>query len=328
MKKKVLLIRLDKIGDLICTLPADEVIDANAYDVIWALQKGMGTISDLDARKRTYFELDKADPEKSKLKLRELLKQIKPDVAISFQAPWWVNFELFKARVPIRTGVKSQWHSFLFLNKGLRQKRSLAQKHELDYNLELVAKAFNLKSTPENLHFKIPTPKDFSALSKFQLNQPNGKKYIVVHPGMTGSALNWTQPQYIQYILEQAAANKKVVITGTVGDEPYLNEIKEKLLSHPDVIWLQSKLNLNELVQILSQAEHVVAPSTGVAHIAASLGVKVHAIYSPVRVHHPRRWGARGPQVRIHLPPVICPGTHSCLGPACPAFFCMEMVKI
>ncbi len=325
MKKKVLLIRLDKIGDLICTLPADQIIDPNQYDVIWALQKGMGTISDLGTPKRTYFELDKSDPEKSAAKLRELLKQIKPDIAISFQAPWWVNFELFKARVPTRAGVKSQWHSFLFLNRAIRQKRSLAQKHELEYNLELVQKAFKISTKSENLFFQIPMPKDVSALSKYQLL---AKKYIVVHPGMTGSALNWPQAQYIKYILEQAAAGKKIAITGTASDEPYLTEIKEKLSNHPDVTWLQSKLNLNELVQILAQAEWVVAPSTGIAHIAASLGQKVHAIYSPVRVHHPRRWGARGPQVRIHLPPVICPGTHSCLGPACPAYYCMEMIRI
>ncbi len=324
-KKKVLLIRLDKIGDLICTLPADQVIDSNTYDVIWALQKGMGAIADLAIKKRTYFELDKADPKKSALKLRELLKQIKPDVAISFQAPWWVHYELFRARVPLRSGVKSQWHSFLFLNKALRQKRSQALKHEFDYNLELVQNTFSLKPTRDFIHFDIATPKDLSALGKHNLTP---KKYIVVHPGMTGSALNWTQKQYIEYITEQILKYKRVVISGTPGDEPYLTEIREALGTNPNVTWVQSKLNMNELVQVLSQAEFVVVPSTGVAHIAASLGVPVHAIYSPVQVHHPKRWAARGPQVQIHLPQVDCPGIHNCLGPACKYFYCMEQVKL
>ncbi len=324
-QKKVLLIRLDKIGDLICTLPVDQIIDSSLYDVTWALQKGMGAVADLGETQRNYFELDKADPKKSAKILRELLQQIKPDVAISFQAPWWVNFELFKARVAIRAGVKSQWHSFLFLNQAIRQKRSLAEKHELDYNLELVQKAFDLKPTKQFLYFEIETPKDLSAVTK---NSLTPKNYIVVHPGMTGSALNWSQKQYIEYILQQTAKNKTVVISGTASDEVYLNEIRNAVAENPKVIWLQSKLNMNELVQVLSQAEFVVAPSTGVAHIAASLGVKVHGIYSPVRVHHPRRWAARGPQVEIYVPAVDCPGTHACIGATCKYFDCMDKLKI
>lgn len=324
-QKKILLIRLDKIGDLICTLPADQIIDANQYDVIWALQKGMGAVADLGAVKRTYFELDKSDPEKAAKKLRALLKQIKPDVAISFQAPWWVHYELFKARIPKRVGVKSQWHSFMFLNEAVRQKRSLAEKHELDYNLELVEKAFHLPPTKAYLYFEIKTPKDLLALQKHSLT---AKKYIVVHPGMAGSALNWSQPQYTEYILQQTQVGKTVVISGMPSDEAHLNEIRAAVSGNPKVIWLQSKLNLNELAQVLSQAEFVVAPSTGVAHIAASLGVKVHAIYSPVRVHHPRRWAARGPQVEIHVPAVDCPGQFNCIGPTCKYFYCMQKLKI
>ena len=145
-KKKVLLIRLDKIGDLICTLPADQVLDRSQYEVTWAVQKGLGGIVDLGDLKRRYIELDKTTPEASALTLRNFLQENSFDYAVSFQCPWWVNFELFKARVPHRAGVKSQWHSFLFLNEAIRQKRSRAEKHELDYNLEIIYKTFNLKN--------------------------------------------------------------------------------------------------------------------------------------------------------------------------------------
>lgn len=50
-KKKVLLIRLDKIGDLICTLPVDQILDPSYYDITWVVQKGMGTIVDLGEKK-------------------------------------------------------------------------------------------------------------------------------------------------------------------------------------------------------------------------------------------------------------------------------------
>ncbi len=124
MKKKVALIRLDKIGDLICTLPADQVLDSSAYEVIWVIQKGLGALLDLSQKKINYIELDKNDVPESRKKFSSFLKFEKIDIAVSFQCPWWINFELFKNRIPRRIGVLSQWHSFLFLNQGLRQKRS------------------------------------------------------------------------------------------------------------------------------------------------------------------------------------------------------------
>lgn len=298
-RKKVLFIRLDKIGDLICTLPADQILNEEDYDITWIVQKGLGAVVDLGIKKRKYLELDKENVPESRLKLKNLITEIKPDIAISFQGPWWINYELSQAKIPVRSGVYSQWHSFLFLNQGLRQKRSKATQHEYDYNKDLVLKTFGLKGDGEGHYFKINQPPTLNLLERFKLT---AKNYIVIHPGMMGSALNWTQNQYIELIQQQIAKNKIICITGTAADDPYLNKIKEKFAEHNQVRWLQSQLNLKELITILAEAEFVVAPSTGVAHLAASVGAKIHGIYSPVRVHHPRRWGPRGPQVTVHVP--------------------------
>ncbi|MGZ3691810.1 MAG: glycosyltransferase family 9 protein [Pseudobdellovibrio sp.] len=298
MKKKVLLIRLDKIGDLICSLPADQVLDESAYDVTWAVQKGLGQVVELGEKKRRYIELDKNNEKEASLKLKNFLNENNFDYAVSFQCPWWVNFELFKAGVPHRAGVKSQWHSFLFLNEALRQKRSQAEKHELEYNLDIIYKAFRIQPTKDSIYFHITKPLSFEVLEKFNLAKNN---YIVVHPGMMGSALNWSQSQYIEYIQKLVKQNKKIVITGTDADEIYLTEIKKEFENHPQVTWLQSKLNMKELVQILAYSEFVVAPSTGVAHLAAGVGASIKGIYSPVRVHHPKRWAPRGPNVEIWM---------------------------
>ncbi len=298
-KKKVLFIRLDKIGDLICTLPVDQILDEAEFDVTWIIQKGLGAVVDLGIKKRKYLELDKANPKDSARKLQNLIYEFKPDAAVSFQGPWWVNFELFKARIPVRSGVFSQWHSFLFLNNGLRQKRSQALKHEFAYNMDLILHTFKLKEDKRFQYFEISKPDSNSILKKFKLSEKN---YIVIHPGMMGSALNWKQSQYMEFIDEQIRQQNVICITGTVADEPYLNDIKHEFQNHPSVRWLQNQLNLKELIQILSASTYVVAPSTGVAHLAASVGATVHGIYSPVRVHHPKRWAPRGPYVTVHVP--------------------------
>src|SRR5690606_15877302 len=139
--------------------------------------------------------------------LLDYLQKEKPDMAVSFQAPWWVSMALWKAGVKVRAGVRSQWHSFLFLNKSLRQKRSEARQHEADYNADLLAYAadelekrlLDLNSVHGSYKSPLLKLKDPGQLdlSKWGLEK---EKYIVVHPGMAGSALNWSQEKYVELI--------------------------------------------------------------------------------------------------------------------------------
>lgn len=329
MKKKVLLVRLDKIGDLICTLPVDQVLDESVYDVTWVIQKGLNKILDLGEKKRKYIELDKNKVDESRANFSQFLQAEKFEIAVSFQCPWWVNYEIFKARVKKRIGVLSQWHSFLFLNQGIRQRRSEAVQHEFDYNLDLVKKITGpLEIKNSEILFKFKKPHSSEVLQKFGLSH-----YVVVHPGMMGSALNWPQHKYIDYIQKLIDESKQVVITGTDADTPYLLKIRSHFENHPQVKWLQSKLNFEELIQVLYYSEKVVAPSTGVAHIAASLDQEVHAIFSPIRVHHPRRWSPRGQNVHIYLPVMPaqeqpCPGVRECHIKGCSHKNCMEYISL
>lgn len=301
--KRVLLIRLDKIGDLICTLCVDQVSFLKDRDVKWVISKGLGFVPDNADPKRSYLELSKEDWKTSLKNLRHFLREFKPDVAVSFQAPWWVSYALWAENIPVRAGVRSQWHSFLFLNRGLRQRRSLATQHEADYNLDLLMHAFSLEEkvlqekTPV---LKLVAPENSVLLEKYKLIP---QKYIVVHPGMAGSALNWPLEKYCE-LIDEVIKTTQVVLTGTPADEPWLKDIKEKFKDHPRVLSLQNLLKAPELFTVLKNAKAVVVPSTGVAHIAASLGTPVLGIYSPVRVQHPRRWAARGKNVHIFVPHV------------------------
>ncbi|WP_413575800.1 glycosyltransferase family 9 protein [Bdellovibrio sp. HCB290] len=295
--KKVLLIRLDKIGDLISTMCVDQAQFMADKEVKWVIAKGLGFVPDNADPKRSYIELSKDDWKASLQTLRAFIREFKPDVAVSFQAPWWVSFALWAEGVKVRAGVKSQWHSFLFLNKGLRQRRSQAVQHEADYNMDLLRYALNEKSKEPTPVLKLTAPSNSELLSKHGLNEKN---YVVVHPGMAGSALNWPTARYIS-LIEQVTPFTKIVLTGTPADEPFLTAIKARFKNDPQVINLQNQLKPAELFTVLKNSKAVVVPSTGVAHMAASLGASVLGLYSPIRVQHPRRWAARGENVKIFV---------------------------
>lgn len=322
--KKAVFIRLDKIGDLVCTMPVDQVPALKDWDITWVIAKGLSFIPEHAEPRRKYLELDKSQPAEARRILETFLREWQPDVAVSFQSPWWVNFILWKCRIRQRIGVLSKWDSFIFLNFGLRQRRSQALQHEADYNLDLVRKIapdqireisaplLRLKATPQE-----------ELLQRAQLTS---KGYVVVHPGMAGSAINWPTAHYIE-LIERLSTKTKVVLTGTPADDVWLEDIKNHFKNNPQVICLQNQLTTGGLLYVLEQAKAVYAPSTGVLHMAASLGTPVYGFYSPILVQTTKRWGARShSQVELFTPDVKCPATHECLGSPCPNYPCMQQI--
>lgn len=308
---KVCLIRLDKIGDLVSTLPVDQADVLGAAEARWVISLGLGFIPSNSIPGRRFLQLNKNNKWESFRAFRKFLKEEKFDVAVSFQAPWWISLALWLAGVKVRAGVKSQWHSFLFLNRGLRQRRSLAQKHEADYNLDLLSYALKQPAEPPApvLRMRAPALEDFQ--SRLALTP---QSYVVVHPGMAGSALNWPQKNYVTLVRE-LSLRRLVVITGTPADEPWLTEIRNGLRGEANVRWLVGEAGPNELLGVLENARAVIAPSTGVAHLAAALGRPVIALFSPLKVQMPVRWAPRGPDVQCLVPTGLDPKTPGLLDP-------------
>ncbi|MBX3034686.1 MAG: glycosyltransferase family 9 protein [Bdellovibrionaceae bacterium] len=310
---KIGLIRLDKIGDLVCTLPVDEVPWLEGHRIRWVISQGMGFIAANSVPGRRFTQLNKDTPWASFRVLRQYLREEKFDFIVSFQAPWWVSLAAWLEKVPVRAGVLSQWHSFLFLNRALRQKRSRAEKHEADYNLDLLAYALNKnpQSLPERPSARVVEGDKANALftrvPHMRLRAPTlpdvqerltlaHRSYVVVHPGMAGSALNWPQKNYVALIRE-LSNHHTVAITGTPADEPWLGDIRAGLQGVNNVLWLVGQVTPVELLGVLEQSRLVIAPSTGVAHLAAALGKPVLCFFSPVRVQRAQRWAPRGEKI-------------------------------
>ncbi|MEK7357328.1 MAG: glycosyltransferase family 9 protein [Bdellovibrionota bacterium] len=258
------------------------------------------------------------------LRLLSLVRAQAYDSAVVFHAPWWVGLLLFLARIPLRIGVQSQWHSFLFFNRGVRQKRSRADKSELEFNYRLVEEGLGLAEGSLARRTLTLDAGDLDPLSKHGLRKG---EYTVVHPGMGGSARNWPVELYADFARAQLKTGT-VVVTGTASDGIYVRPLRELLASEKNVVWLDEKLDGLELISVLGNAKLVFAPSTGVLHLAASTGIPTLGLFSPVRVQRAVRWGPQGPRTATLTPLVECPGELRCLGEACPHWDCMPRVTL
>ncbi len=293
----IVLVRMDKIGDLVLSMAVDEHPVFSGNKVYWFISKGLGFVAEQAVPQRLHTEYKRRFSPFEFMRMVQWLRKNKPRSIVLLHCPWWVSMAAWWSNVPERIGRQSQWHSFLFVNVPIKQKRSLSDRHESDFNFDLVEWGFNRLGVRRtwNLHLlkhiflRLVPPNPFGTVTARGLKS---KAYRVVHPGMAGSALNWPQENYVQ-LIEQLAVEMPVLITGTNADSKYLEKIKA-VKNTPNVHWLVGELKMSELLDLLSQARSLVAPSTGVLHIAASLGTPALGIYSPRQVEHPRRWGPKG----------------------------------
>jgi heptosyltransferase I len=303
----ILLVRMDKLGDLVLSLPVDEHPVFAGQNIQWFITKGLGFVAEQSAPKRTATEFGRRFSPFEFARMVSWLRHNQPEIVVLLHNPWWVSLAMWWAGVPIRMGRHSQWHSFLFVNLPIKQRRSAADRHESDFNFDLVEWGFSKLGflRTRRLEFikktflRLVPPNPFGTLSSRGLQS---RGFRIVHPGMGGSALNWPTAYYRE-LIEKLAKDNPVLITGTKADQKYLAGL-EDLKGMTNVKWIVGELKSSELLDLLSEARSVIAPSTGVLHLAAALGTPTVGLYSPRRVEHPRRWGPRGAKATFLVPAV------------------------
>jgi heptosyltransferase I len=280
-----LLVRMDKIGDLVVSLNADQHPALTAKACGWLITSGLAWVVEQSKPRKFFIEADRKFSIGGFFRLVRTIKSLAPKRAIVFQAPWFVGLALWWAGVPTRVGRLSQWHSFLFFNHGVRQKRSLSDRHESQYNWDLISEGLAVDGGTQAL----PPPR-LEAPTRPLPASLQERRYCVVHPGMMGSALNWPVESYIE-LIQNLKSIITVVITGTAADRVWIEPIQNHFQNESQLIWLNEKLSPQDLLCVLKSAQFVVAPSTGVIHLAAALGTPVVGFYSPRPTEKATRWG-------------------------------------
>ena len=323
--RKILLIRTDRIGDTLLTLPVVKPIKEK-----WPHCK-----IDFLARRYTHPILENVkeisqilnyDPEGvhrgirgHKLLATEIQRQ-DYEIAILFYPRIGLTFALWRAGVPRRIGTSHRWYSFLLTDR-VHQSRRECLKHEVEYNLDLL-KPLIQDLTSEIPQFRLAIPeKTKRELQRILTANDILGKYIVLHPGNGDSAPNLSRDQYRTLIKQISLSGIRVVLTGVNSEKEY-NQILKSEFTTNNIIDLTGTLNLEQMIALLSAACGLITTSTGPAHIASAVGIPVTAFYCPAIPHTPDRWGPLENLERVTTPKLTnshcqmkqCPnGTHGCL---------------
>lgn len=350
---RVLINRSDAIGDSILTMPMAKIIKEKYPDA-----KITFLISGKSAdvfKSHPYIDDFKVYHRNARfyLKIREIFKifsEIKPTHYFYVGGGYLPNFVSWITRVRFRGGLKSRWHTYLFLNKGVRQKRSMVTMHEMEYNLNLLSPLGIEYNYKDKSHYSpeinLTQDEKEASLNSFKKDlikegiEPD-RKMIFIHPGMTGHTLNWSSRNYARLILkfEQKFPDKFLfVVSHTPSDNVFLQGLKE-FLNRKENHFLKNRIyffngqkeGLRHYMGVLSHAAVFVGPSTGTTHIAAVLGVPLVTIYSPIKIQSSLRWGPLSKnkeKTKILVPDVICGEVKKCALRECPYYECMGKIEV
>lgn len=265
--KRLLVVRLSALGDVIHTIPAVVGL-SDQFEIRWAVESPYRELVDVVARVKS---IPVSLKRWSIGQIRAARSAVRGhDLAIDFQG-------LFKSSL-------LSWSSgaierYGFSREFIREKpaawlvnRPVAidpNRHVVEWNVELARAIAPLITDVPRV--------DFSA---FAADGPSGfERRIVLNPGAGRADKQWS----VEHFRELAhRIGKEALVVWGPGERPLAEAVGAELAP---------STNLRELARLLRQARLVIAGDTGPLHLAAALGTPVVGLYGPT---NPARNGPYG----------------------------------
>ena len=276
--KKLLVVRNDKLGDLILTFPALRIIKSSIPDIqIDCLVDEK--FSDIHLITELIDDvICLQDDMVSKIVAKNY------DYSISFFSTFNTGYKLWKSNIKKRYAPATKLAQ-IFYNKKIKQNRSTSVKSEYEYNNDL-AKYFlkdnSYKISPSN-KYCIPLKKD-ADVSK------NKKKLIFIHPFTGGSSKTLSCNDFIGLCKElNKLKDCTFILHCDSHDHAKCLEL-EKLAQGLDIRTISPTRDLCKMFHNINKCDLFIAGSTGPLHVAAALNKKTVGFYPTKTSSSLLRW--------------------------------------
>jgi ADP-heptose:LPS heptosyltransferase len=118
--------------------------------------------------------------------------------------------------------------------------------------------------TPRGAQLEFPLrEQDWQAVRSLHLQH-----YAVIHAGSQLPSRRWPPERFAAVGDALAADGLKIVLTGTVGEQPLTREVRQRM--REPVLDLAGRTTLGGLAAVIARARLLVCNDTGVSHIAAA----------------------------------------------------------
>ncbi len=324
--KKILIVRTDRIGDVVLSLPVAGVIKKHFPNVhiTFLLREYTKDLAALNPYINEVMVLSEEEGNPGFFNNLAKIKKEKFDACLIVYPTFKIALFLFFSGIKNRIGTGYRWYSFLF-NKKIYEHRKSGERHELEYNLRMLKLLGIADAENETAEFNLTYTKDAEEKVDKMLSENGIDQHlpiIIVHPGSGGSAVDLPKNK-MKELVKLLAENpqNQVILTGSKSEVEYCEELKidERIKNFAGLF------DLSELIAIIDKSDILIANSTGPIHIAAALGKYVIGFYPKIAQCSPIRWGPYTNRKYIFSPTIDC---NNCTRKQCEKLNCMNSISI
>ncbi len=309
--KRVLVVRNDKIGDFMLAWPAIALLARSGECEVSVLVPEYTAELARMCPWVSHVVIDPG-PKAPFVRQQQMIDDInalKLDAAIALFSNWRNAVTLRHAAIPYRLAPATKLAQILYTHR-LVQRRSRSIKPEWEYNLDLAARFLSDHKLPiasvRPPYMSVPTDEREAARHQIasMLGFSANDKWLVVHVGSGGSAVNLSLGQYETLISDLSfhLGGWQVLLTAGPEEVSIVGGLSAALLArHVPVSVLPPDQGLRGLVSAIANADCFISGSTGPLHIAGALDVPSVGFFPGRRSATALRWQPLNSNGR-HLP--------------------------
>ncbi|MCL4490720.1 MAG: glycosyltransferase family 9 protein [Nitrospirae bacterium] len=295
--RNILVIRMNRTGDMICTIPLLKTLRREfpgACLTVLAEDTNANAIENAPyIDKVIVYKKNRGIFKNKHIKLRAMLKDAKFDLAIGVKGGFSSNLAIatFMSRARYRVGYVSDNYHPLNLLYNLPVQEVNKTGHQIEQCLNLLSSlGIRPDSFLKDISVKIPE-KSRAAVQDF-LHQSNVNrgigKIIVLSISNSGPETTWPVENFIQLLKELKEYRIKVIITAVPADSDKAVRIAE---ASPDALYYKTP-HIMDLAAIVEIADLFVCHDSGAMHIGAAAGGRILVLIG--RGIAPEVWGPYG----------------------------------
>lgn len=290
--KNILVVRNDRFGEFLLNLPSfralkESFINTKLIAVV------NSSVKDL-AEKVTFIDEiiewnQGRHPLSEKIRLVNLFKKKKIDIAVILNPSKDFNIFTYFSGIPIRAGYSRKW-GFLLTHK-MEDAKYLGQRHEIEYNLELVSL---IGASTKDKTLYLPTDeREIDDLSR-DFNLKNYNNSVALHPWTSDPLKQWPYERFRE--LAERLIREQGISVVIIGGKEELTKSREFFKDiDGSLINLTGRTTLTQLAALLRKCKLLISGDSGPVHLACAAGTKVLAIFrNDIPGKSARRWGPWG----------------------------------
>lgn len=295
-RQRLLLVRMDHLGDILLTTPLVRALSIGQFDVDILTRKALSVVFDQNPYVSGSFSIEEVAPNfpHDWMRLAKWMRQRQYDVlALIYARPkelcWASLLSGTKNRIAMWGGVWGR----LTLHHCLRSKIEECPRPCSDILLDC-ARSLNLAPQGLKPDLFLTAQEESSMLATLQ-QKLGTTKLIGIHPGCAGNTCNLPSAEYgklASLILEQSDYN--LVITGSQEEKHLLSDWPPKVLASSRVWSSMGALTIRELACVIKALRVYVCPSTGPLHLASAVGATTLSPFCPLPPLCATIWGNQG----------------------------------